>query len=148
MTLPDSDEVTQRLHDYLHVDEAHTLGAAAALGYLATDGDGWLYITGLLAITAGSDIRRNFHAPGHGFYGLDPEEASRHETAVVVANQLVAAAANSDQELLRDLLTARLNAAVDAGPRSIEQQTCARILSVTMLLARTLHRQWCPELPR
>lgn len=147
MTLPDHEHTVMLIDRYLHATEDHAAAAAVELGMVGGNSASWVYVTGLIALSAGSDIRVNMPHLG-GFFGLDPERASHEETAVLVANQLVAAAANQDQDTLQALLNARLQAALQAGADTVEQETCTRILIVTMKIARDVHRQWCPELRR
>lgn len=132
MTLPPRDLLEHRLVTYLHADTAHAVEAGHALGSLAVDGDTWLICP----------------CPPGGFYGLDPIRAAHQDEAAVLANRLVAAAANEDLDLMGDLLNAHLRAATEAGPTSPEQAVCARTLAVILILARTIHAERCPEAHR
>lgn len=148
MTLPPRDLLEHRLVTYLHADTAHAVEAGHALGSLAVDGDTWLWLCGSIAISAAVDTRLISPRPPGGFYSLDPIRAAHQDEAAILANQLVAAAANEDLDLMGDLLNAHLRAATEAGPTSPEQAVCARTLAVLLVLARTLHAERCPEAHR
>ncbi len=148
MTLPPRDLLEHRLITYLHSDDAHAGETGHALGSLAVDGESWAWLCGSIAISAAIDTRIICPRPPGGFYGLDPIRAADQDEAAVLANQLVAAAANEDLDLMGDLLAARLHAAENAGPTSPEQAVCARTLAVVLVLARTIHAERCPEVPR
>ena len=148
MTLPPRDLLEHRLITYLHSDDTHALETGHALGLLATDGESWMCLCGSIAISAGVDIRTIAPHPAGGFYGVDPIQAAHHDEAAVLANQLVAAAANHDLDLMDALLGARLGAATDAGPTSPEQALLARTSAVLLVIARAIHAQRCPDAQR
>lgn len=142
MTL-DTEQIAPLLAAYLHADETTAPTAAENLGALAVDGPTWLILTSAIAASAGLDTRTITPLRDGNFYGVDPARAETSDIVSVVSNQIIAAAANHDVTLVHDLLATRLLAALDADPTSVEQQTCAHILSYTMHCARLLHQTRC-----
>lgn len=89
----------------------------------------------VLARTAGHALRRGTSLPVGGFFGLDTDAAAKVPSFALQANRMIAAAANDDVDLLKDIIIATVptHGGSDA----------ADLLMCLAANARRLHQTYC-----
>lgn len=142
MTLPTVEHINGTLKVFFHTPVEDVLPIMREIGQLtAPSPEAWKFVTGMIAIRSAADARILDPRVAGGFYGVDPAAAgSGLPVEFIITNQLVAAAANEDLDILDDILTAHSTRALEDGPTSPAAGRCVSILYATLVVAYKGHQ--------